>query len=393
MPDGPVNSSDSNNLPPSLDDTRKKLITKLGIVKKGLNSKLGSSRILSILQDNPCRLRCKHLIRNVTNPRVDPFYAAKHDYIRKELIDAIVNEFGDTVRVRSEDFASFGRLDIGIQFDNMRIVLGYGRKNIAIEIKTGNSVKSDHFFQVDRYLIDVDVLIRIRIPTEDVAVICNTFIRDVQIRNLVRLIRKADEITADKPIIVPGDWCRGCSAICDYMDPRNQNNNSNSVSFTDHEDTIRHADVVIEKTIAELKKLRDQNILPKDDMISQVDCYTEVGSVEGRGINNGNGNGNGGGVKTSIGMLSTARMNDLLIEGKIVSITQPRLVNTKTGSTAEVADAVISDDTGQIKLSLWDDQIKHVKEGDSVAIDKGYTKEYRGEIILCVPKSGKIIKY
>jgi hypothetical protein len=46
MPDGHVNSSDSNNLPPSLDDTRKKLITKLGIVKKGLNSKLGSTRIL-----------------------------------------------------------------------------------------------------------------------------------------------------------------------------------------------------------------------------------------------------------------------------------------------------------------------------------------------------------
>ncbi len=295
------------------------------------------------------------------------------------------------MRIRSEDFASFGRLDIGIQFDNMRIVLGYGRNNIAIEIKTGNSIKSDHFFQVDRYLIDVDVLIRIRIPTEDVAVICNTFIREVQIRNLARLIRKADEITADKPIIVPGDWCRGCSVICDYMDPRNQNNTSNSVSFKDHEDTIRYADVVIEKTIAELKKLRDQNILSKDDMNSPVDCYTEVGSVDDKGINNGNGN--GGGVKTSIRKLSTARMNDLFIEGKIVSITEPRLVNTKAGSTSEVADAVISDDTGQIKLSLWDDQIKHVKEGDNVTVDKGYMREYRGEIILCVPKSGKIIKY
>ncbi|MFZ0513614.1 MAG: hypothetical protein WAM14_18550, partial [Candidatus Nitrosopolaris sp.] len=106
MPDGPVNSPVSNNLLPTLDDTRKKLITKLSIVKKCLNSKLGSSTILSILQDNPCRLRCKHLIRNITNPRVDAFYAAKHDYIRKELIDAIVIEFGDTVRVRSEDFAS-----------------------------------------------------------------------------------------------------------------------------------------------------------------------------------------------------------------------------------------------------------------------------------------------
>jgi replication factor A1 len=387
MSDGLVNSSDSNNLPPSLDDEREKLITKLGIVKKSLDSKLGSSRILSILQDNPCRLRCKHLIRNITNPRVDPFYAAKHDYIRKGLIDAIINEFGDLVTVRSEDFISFGRLDIGIQFDHMRIVLGYGRKNIAIEIKTGNSVKSDHFFQVDRYLIDVDVLIRIRIPTEDVAVICNTFIREMQIRNLERLIAKADEIMADKPIIVPGEWCIGCSAICDHMNPQNQNNNSNSVSFKDHEDTIRHIDVVIEKTIAELKKLRDQNILSKDhDIFSPADRYNEVDW----GISNGNGN--GGGIKTSIRKLSMAGMYDLSVKGQIVSMAEPRLVNTKTG-TSEVVDAVLSDDSGQIKLSLWDDQIKYVKEGDNVTIDKGYTKEYRGVIGLCVPKSGKITKY
>lgn len=100
--------------------------------------------------------------------------------------------------------------------------------------------------------------------------------------------------------------------------------------------------MVIEKTMAELKKLLDQKILSKVDMISPVDCYTEVGSVDDRGINNGNGN--GGGVKTSIRKLSTARMNDLFVEGKIVSITEQRLVNTKKGSTAEVADAVLSED-------------------------------------------------
>jgi replication factor A1 len=83
-------------------------------------------------------------------------------------------------------------------------------------------------------------------------------------------------------------------------------------------------------------------------------------------------------------------MNNLLTEGKIVSISEPRSVKTKMGRIAEVADAMISDDTGQIKLSLWDDQINLVKQGDNITVEKGYTKEYRGEIILCIPKIGKL---
>jgi hypothetical protein len=123
----------------------------------------------------------------------------------------------------------------------MRIILEYGRKNIAIEIKTGHSVKSDHFNQIERYLIDVDVLVRIRVPTEDVVVIYNTFIKDVLIKDLARLTRKADEMISDKRIIVPGNWCKGCNAICPYM--KRGLDNSHNASFNDHQDVIKHVDV------------------------------------------------------------------------------------------------------------------------------------------------------
>jgi translation initiation factor 2B subunit (eIF-2B alpha/beta/delta family) len=49
---------------------------------------------------------CKHLIRNGADVKIDPFYTAMHDYIRKKLIDAIVTEFGYLVTVKSEDFVS-----------------------------------------------------------------------------------------------------------------------------------------------------------------------------------------------------------------------------------------------------------------------------------------------
>ena len=57
------------------------------------------------------------------------------------------------------------------------------------------------------------------------------------------------------------------------------------------------------------------------------------------------------------------------IEGVIESISEPRTVNLKTGGQAQVADAQLKDETGQIKLSLWDAQIKMVKQGSKVRIE------------------------
>ena len=72
------------------------------------------------------------------------------------------------------------------------------------------------------------------------------------------------------------------------------------------------------------------------------------------------------------------------IEGVIESISEPRTVNLKTGGQAQVADAMLKDETGQIKLSLWDAQIKMVKQGSKVKIENGYISTFRGENALNV---------
>jgi replication factor A1 len=83
-------------------------------------------------------------------------------------------------------------------------------------------------------------------------------------------------------------------------------------------------------------------------------------------------------------------MRGVNIEGRIDSITDPRTVNLRTGGTAQVADAMISDETGSIKLSLWDDQINLVKDGDTVSIENGYTQAFRGENSLNIGRYGKM---
>ena len=77
-------------------------------------------------------------------------------------------------------------------------------------------------------------------------------------------------------------------------------------------------------------------------------------------------------------------------EGEIVEISDPRTVNLRTGGEARVADCQLKDESGQIKLSLWDDQIDMVKQGSKVRILNGYTNSFRGELRLNVGKYGKL---
>ena len=77
-------------------------------------------------------------------------------------------------------------------------------------------------------------------------------------------------------------------------------------------------------------------------------------------------------------------------EGEVADISEPRTVNLRTGGQAKVAEADLRDDTGTIKLSLWDDQIEVVKVGARVKVENGYTNSFRGEIRLNVGKYGKL---
>ena len=85
-------------------------------------------------------------------------------------------------------------------------------------------------------------------------------------------------------------------------------------------------------------------------------------------------------------------MRNVSVTAKIDSVGQPRTVNLKSGGTNNVADAIISDETGSIKLSLWGDDIDKVQPGDKVSIENGYINTFKGENSISVGKFGKMTK-
>ena len=79
------------------------------------------------------------------------------------------------------------------------------------------------------------------------------------------------------------------------------------------------------------------------------------------------------------------------LKATVKKLGEPRTVSLKSGEQKNVCDHTLADDTGEIKLTLWGDEITSVKEGDVVVIDNGYTKEFRGEISLSAGKYGKMM--
>ena len=84
------------------------------------------------------------------------------------------------------------------------------------------------------------------------------------------------------------------------------------------------------------------------------------------------------------------KRSDISLEGKIEEKGEARTVNTKYGET-QVCDSYLVDESGRIKLSLWEEDIEKIKNGDTVSIQGAYTTTFRNEVQLNVPKkNGKL---
>jgi len=78
------------------------------------------------------------------------------------------------------------------------------------------------------------------------------------------------------------------------------------------------------------------------------------------------------------------------ITAKVVQLTEPREIPNRYGPTNRVAEATVADETGAVVLSLWNDQIGTIQQGDTVAVENGYVSLVRGHIRLNAGKYGKI---
>jgi replication factor A1 len=84
-------------------------------------------------------------------------------------------------------------------------------------------------------------------------------------------------------------------------------------------------------------------------------------------------------------------MKKVSVEAKVLEKTEAREVMSRfKDETYKVATATISDDSGTIKMTLWNDQINQVNANDVIKVENGYVSSFRGEIQLNIGKYGKL---
>jgi len=83
-------------------------------------------------------------------------------------------------------------------------------------------------------------------------------------------------------------------------------------------------------------------------------------------------------------------MTHVSVKAKVLQIPRPKLVVTRYGNCASVTNALIADETGTIKLCLWNAQIDSISDGDMIQIENARTCTFRGEKQLSIGRNGTL---
>ncbi len=78
------------------------------------------------------------------------------------------------------------------------------------------------------------------------------------------------------------------------------------------------------------------------------------------------------------------------LKARVVEKPKARTVYSRFGNPLKVSNATISDDTGLIKLPLWNNQINMLSIGDTVQIENGRVRNYKGELQVSINKKSKL---
>jgi replication factor A1 len=83
-------------------------------------------------------------------------------------------------------------------------------------------------------------------------------------------------------------------------------------------------------------------------------------------------------------------MKHVNLRAKVLEVPIPKSVFTRFGNTGIVANALISDETGTIKLCLWNEQIDSISVGDTIQIENARMSMFRGERQLSLGRKGTL---
>jgi len=85
-----------------------------------------------------------------------------------------------------------------------------------------------------------------------------------------------------------------------------------------------------------------------------------------------------------------AKVRCVNLKAKVVGKSNPRYVFSRFGDALTLSTATISDGTGSMRMSLWNAEIDRVSIGDTVQIENGRVRTFRGELQVSLGRKGRL---
>jgi ssDNA-binding replication factor A large subunit len=84
-------------------------------------------------------------------------------------------------------------------------------------------------------------------------------------------------------------------------------------------------------------------------------------------------------------LVKNSKVNNLI--GTITFLRPPE---ESSISGVAIQEGILADEVGQVKISLWKEQVGHFKVGDKILLSTGWCKEFEGELQVSTGLYGKI---
>lgn len=76
-------------------------------------------------------------------------------------------------------------------------------------------------------------------------------------------------------------------------------------------------------------------------------------------------------------------MDNVSVKVRVIEAQEPRVINTRKGPRT-ISEAIVGDETGRTRLTLWGHAAGSLKQGEAVEIHGAWTTAYRGQVVLNV---------
>ncbi len=83
-------------------------------------------------------------------------------------------------------------------------------------------------------------------------------------------------------------------------------------------------------------------------------------------------------------------MKKIDLKATVLEIPKPNMFWTRAGAQVHISNVLIGDETGTMRMSLFNQQIHLVAEGDRITVENGSVASFRGELQLRIGRRGSL---